>query len=823
MDHSLQAWLQAQKDQLDNLIFRAANRYYVTQRDYRRFTNLDHDIEATTQESFNLSAGHDLCYDRPTIGYTYSLWYHARRVNTFLRYFAQELLAADPAVPLDVFDLGAGTGAVQWAVGLVYAGLKACGRPVPRLHIINVDSSAFMLEYNRDYLWEQFRIAYPACAEIACSFSVNSWNTPAEGHSGGAAWVVSSYLFDHAENKEFLADGFQALVRLYKPDRLLLLTSSQAAKTRQLQQVAEAVKAVGYQVAAFKTDNPLFTGGLPQVTRLRRALRERRQLPGIPHKEVTWDDHSFSALALTRTQSALAFAAESPAAIREWSLYLAPLVVRRDIALNEQQRKAAEHTNRPTIISGPAGCGKSVVITERIRNLVEERGYDPKLQLLLCSFNKALIATLTQWLRELLDEKRCTPTQDGFRFSGSGLRNITCLWFDVLPTRLGNLKGHLEEGGWHFVKMRQAAQRVRQQHQVPARKHEDILHPDFLLEEFHRVYYGLGYDAAGDYLTQPRPGRGKAPKLDASKTRRQLVAACFDLYLFDLQQAASYTSKRLNYLQQLRQGGHLKYDYVFVDEFQDCTPADFEIFQHLLHNPDHLILAGDLAQSVQIGRTSAAKVPRLEGMVQRRVPHRLQGSYRLPFRISEAIRGISEHINTLYEGDNSAGVIAPYKGSPPGARPVVVYADTLPRLADKLAEAIQAYSCFALKEITVMERDSLLQRALKERLNDDIPTETETILKLKGLEKTCVVWSTRAAIEHQGEVFEFIYTVLTRTSCLLLITLTPDMQEMYLPVLQQLRADRLIFWDAESSQQFVKLQSKAIAAVTIDSMEELED
>ncbi len=137
-----------------------------------------------------------------------------------------------------------------------------------------------------------------------------------------------------------------------------------------------------------------------------------------------------------RTDLTLAFANDSPAAIRALNLYLAPLVVRRDISLNELQKKAAQHDDRPAIISGPAGCGKSVVVTERILNLIKTRNYDPKLQILLCSFNKALIVTLVQWMRDLLDEERCFATLDGFRFKGSNLRNITCLWFDVLPTRL---------------------------------------------------------------------------------------------------------------------------------------------------------------------------------------------------------------------------------------------------------------------------------------------------------------------------------------------------------------------------------------------------
>ena len=463
-----------------------------------------------------------------------------------------------------------------------------------------------------------------------------------------------------------------------------------------------------------------------------------------------------------------------------------------------------------------------MVITERIRLLVEERGYDPKLQILLCSFNKALIATLTQWLRDLLDEKQCIVAQDGFCFKGSKQLNITCMHFDVLPTRLGNFKGRVEFDGWHFGRMRQALRQVKKRHDLADDEHANILNVDFLLEEFHRVYYGLHPDDDTHYVAQIRPGRGDGPWLNPDSERRKLVWECFELYLPSLTQADSFTSKRLRFLQQLRQGHHsVRYDYVFVDEFQDCTPADFEIFQHLLRDPDRLVLAGDLAQSVQIGRSSSAKIPRLEGMVQRRATHRLQGSYRLPFRISEAIRDVSEHISTLYKGDSSAGIIAPYKGSPPGARPVVVHAENASQLADKLTEIIRAYGCFDLREVTIMEKDFLLQQAIKERLGEAISVESETILKLKGLEKTCVVWSTNTAIEHRGEVFEFIYTILTRTSCLLLIPITPNLQEMYLPVLKQLRADRLIFWDAESSQQFAAIQSREeVVANQVDEAEE---
>ena len=79
--------------------------------------------------------------------------------------------------------------------------------------------------------------------------------------------------------------------------------------------------------------------------------------------------------------------------------------------------------------------------------------------------------------------------------------------------------------------------------------------------------------------------------------------------------------------------------------------------------------------------------------------------------------------------------------------------------------------------------------------------ETSTILKLKGLEKELVVWSLQAEIEFEKEVFEFAYTIMTRTNCLLIIAASRAAKSVYFPVLRYLTENRIIFWD-ESSQSF---------------------
>ena len=80
--------------------------------------------------------------------------------------------------------------------------------------------------------------------------------------------------------------------------------------------------------------------------------------------------------------------------------------------------------------------------------------------------------------------------------------------------------------------------------------------------------------------------------------------------------------------------------------------------------------------------------------------------------------------------------------------------------------------------------------------------ETDTILRLKGLEKKCILWSTRVAVEYEKEVYEFVYTILTRTSSILIIALSDSTLDVYKPVIGKLNPNRLIFWDDQTVNKF---------------------
>lgn len=808
MKNQLTDWLKSEQQNIDKAIASAGIKYC---NEHKTEPNFQYDLKQCHIESYNLIRGKDLCYDRPNTAFAYSLWYHPRRINTFLSFFLDKVLEHQ-GQHIEVFDLGAGAGAIQWGLGLIYAGLKRLGKNPPRITVINIDTSPFMLNYNKEYLWKEFLEFYP---EIDNSFiveyEVNSWNNERDLETSNPI-LAASYLFDASDDKAEIANDFKSLVNKYKPNTVLLLTSSQPEKVQFLKELEKEFKQQGYDTFNVLESNLIFNQPLTNINKIRTALGTKLNISEL-QRECSWTDKSHSGLVLKKSQSEITYTYGSKS-IASLDIYNPPITVRREVKLNDKQKRAARNTETPSIIVGPAGCGKSIVITEKIKNIVEESNYSPDLKILLTTFNKELIGKLGEWLKDLLDSAKYSIRYDAnfygynkkschFIFKNSTHTNIRLLHFDMLPKLVGGVKYRgLVNHEQHFSLLREIIQKVKQEEKINNDHFDNILNPDFLFEEYHRVIYGLqvGISKGEDtYLNVTRKGRGNNPSLPKNSEKRKLAWKCLKEYAQRMHKEGieSFTLRR-QYLFSKLKSGEVKpnYDYILVDEFQDCTEADFEIFYMMIKDPNHLTIAGDLAQSIHLGTT--ARIPRDKEMTRRQF-HRLDGSYRLPVRISECIKQLSYAIVQRYRNDEGVTEITPYKGSPPGSRPIVVYGQTYVEIAEKVKEVFKHYKIYDLERITILEKDTELQQEI---VNRGLIAETDTILSLKGLEKECVLWSTRIPLEFEKEVFEFSYTIITRTSCILIIALTNDTQNIYKKILGLLNRERLIMWDKETEQKF---------------------
>jgi DNA helicase II / ATP-dependent DNA helicase PcrA len=835
-------WLRQQQPVLDQIIADAGREYHTLHQDR---PNFGFDLGACQEESFLLISNQDLCYDRPNTAFCYSLWYHARRVNTFLTQFVRRILQHDQPT-LECFDLGAGTGAVQWAIGLLYHWMKASGMKVPAIRIINIDTSPFMLHYSRDFLWKHFLVRYPHCQDFNddIEYEVNSWNNEMS-ITVANAWIIASYLFDISDTadigdyRQSVLKGFKEITDAYDPFKLFLLTAG--SKKRLLDEVAAQLHTNDYIIEKRINERLLLSGDLPAVNQFRKELFQQYGRQLFTHREKSigdpadWDDPSFVAAELTKRRIELF--SEKPA--EKIRLHDSSIKVRRDVILNAEQKKAARNINQSTVVVGPAGCGKSIVITERIKNIVEEAEYDSGLRILVTTFNKELLGQLAHWIRDILEAGRFRIEYDTnhngyaenscrFYFGDSTFPNIRLLHFDMLPKVIGNVRYRgLVNEAWQKRILTDIIKDVKITYRIRSSRFDNILNPEFLLEEYHRVIYGLQVDIKDKekYMDISRKGRGNDPQLKKNSERRLFVWDCLNRYqdLIYANKEASFTIRRQLFLSKLTKGEiDAKYDFVVVDEFQDCTQADFEIFFNLLKDANCLIIAGDLAQAVHLGKSASSRFLR-EALRDRRTMNDikwnyLEGSYRLPFRICEAIKKISEHLKLIFNDDPAAGILTPYKGAPPGARPIVVYGKDEKDMTNKIRNIIEAYEHFDLSEKCILEKD--------ESLHNELEMPTDTVLRLKGLEKHCVIWSTRAPVEFKKEKFEFVYTILSRTSCLLIIALFNDpedpgsrTQEIFKEAIGLLRRDRVIFWDRETKDTF----DAFCLGAQYDSMEEDED
>lgn len=815
-------WLKLQQVTLDTVIAGAAKDFHTNATKSRAADLFGFDLAECQAESWNLRDGKDLCYDRPNTPFVYSLWYHARRINTFLTHFIDSLYDSQNLSTLEVFDLGAGTGAVQWAIGLVYHKMKSMGLPFPKIRIVNVDTSPFMLYYGKNYLWKHFIAVYHHCNDFAAEiiYNVNSWNNQ-QKMSIRNPWITASYLFDISDNspqgdyKKAVLKSFQHIVNEYDPSKFLLLTA--LAKEQLIDNVSKEFDHTKYLVQKVKSSNLMFQGDLPIVNTFRKALFERYKpflnsyREASLKNEAAWHDNSFVGTVITKRQAEIFNVNTSTAGLE---LHITPIKSRVDVNLNEEQKKAAKNVNQPTVIIGPAGCGKSIVITERINNIVNENSYDPKLRILLTTFNIGLLGQLKQWVIDLLQKDKILNIQNGsqgtkifFVGNSSANENIRILHFDMLPKYLGGVPyWGLVSKEAHNKILSDIILRVKLVNKVIDDRYDNILNPVFLQEEYYRVIYGLQVGIQGSkdsYLGVSRKGRGVA----LEKSRRELVWQCLEPYANYIytKKIPSFVLRRQLFLNFLENGQiNLKFDHVIVDEFQDCTMADFEIFFYLLRDPNNLVIAGDLAQAVHLGKS--ANVESLRGAIRGdRVVNDinwnyLDGSYRLPFRVCEAIKKISEHIHLSFKKNHAARILTPYKGAPPGPRPIVVIGKDEKELALKIRQIMQEYKIFGIEDSCILENDYTLGNLLQ--------IESDSVLRLKGLEKQCVIWSTRVSVENRKEKFEFVYTILSRTSCLLIIVLfdqpngTGITQNVYGEIIGLLDRDRIIFWDKHTKDMF---------------------
>lgn len=283
--------------------------------------------------------------------------------------------------------------------------------------------------------------------------------------------------------------------------------------------------------------------------------------------------------------------------------------------LNENQQKVVEYNgNKPLLVEAGPGSGKTRVIIERVKFLINELKVNPS-SLLVITFTRKAANELKDRLSEDIPKNIINEMQ---------ISTIHSFCLDFLKKR-GNVTNLIDDDSGE--KRRLFIQKYKYKLGF---KNEfylaDYQIPSVINKFDEYTTFKVDIDGLIDYIKQTRPIDEEyvdfvnsfkffpSKKVrDNEKFKKSWYNARFlqtpkayvkYLELLDLFNAVDYNTVQIKFLESLKENPETQYTNILVDEFQDTDPVQAEIFEILLKNAESFTAVGDVDQSIYSFRGS---------------------------------------------------------------------------------------------------------------------------------------------------------------------------------------------------------------------------
>ena len=283
--------------------------------------------------------------------------------------------------------------------------------------------------------------------------------------------------------------------------------------------------------------------------------------------------------------------------------------------LNENQQKVVEYNgNKPLLVEAGPGSGKTRVIIERVKFLINELKVNPN-SLLVITFTRKAANELKDRLSEDIPKNIINEMQ---------ISTIHSFCLDFLKKR-GNVTNLIDDDSGE--KRRLFIQKYKYKLGF---KNEfylaDYQIPSVINKFDEYTTFKVDIDGLIDYIKQTRPIDKEyvdfvnsfkffpSKKVrDNEKFKKSWYNARFlqtpkayvkYLELLDLFNAVDYNTVQIKFLESLKENPETQYTNILVDEFQDTDPVQAEIFEILLKNAESFTAVGDVDQSIYSFRGS---------------------------------------------------------------------------------------------------------------------------------------------------------------------------------------------------------------------------
>ena len=794
----------------------------------------EYDVTECMRELLEIKSGSDFCYDRPGSAFAYAAWYHGERVNQFVGVLncCPELDVRDR--PWRVIDLGAGTGAVAWAIAARELS-SDLSQKRPPICLQLVESSRPML-----------RLAWRLWQELESEFSneglkdrvtIQSWRheswpqlLPA---TESTDLLTAHYLFDHSETGEQSklnesVQLFRKQLRYQRVARLLCCITDQ--KKQVLNQLGSEMKDHGWSVSVSTPASGPLKGELECVGKFR--LERTHQMA---------DSSFFKAASRTPTYEGTARTGASVLFASSSSLFQ-DLGGIEDVLTREQER--ALDDRRPNVsIKGSAGSGKSLVLALRLARFVKSVASSTSGEsVLFLSFNKSLVEKVACDTRDhcASREIQLEPKSESYSILTVGGRPR--IHFGTLDSIVSQIFSHrkyqdepspsnlivqarkicqeVNNGSWiNALPISVAPLAMNGEPGVCGRSLSRTAR--FIADEYKTIYFGRAACITKDYIDTKlvtRSGRGAG--LTSQQRNNCAALLCQFDHMFFRRRCEALTANPKS-----------QFSAVVIDEAQDFTTVDFRLAARLLRNGGSWTIAFDASQAIRTGVTFSP--PRMNhGWSQ----NRLTGSYRMPLRVCEALIPVVSHIRRQQE---QLGIEDDLLSAPPvaarmsvlGSRPIVIATRGPKEFAVQVHRLLHTFDPPSDQkpghQIVVLERDEELKKSLNAELaeplngklqaHSKVTSLSSSVLAEKGMEFPWIVWSTRAQPSEPIDIHRLCYTIVSRCTRHIIIWLQlnddggPD--QTLAPIFAgvgSLRRDRLLVIDQATENALNAFRSSGL-------------
>lgn len=288
--------------------------------------------------------------------------------------------------------------------------------------------------------------------------------------------------------------------------------------------------------------------------------------------------------------------------------------------LNRGQDEAIKHGNGPCMVLAPPGSGKTLIVTERTRYLIEESGVRPD-QILVITFTRYAAREMKERFERLTAEKNYPVTFGTFH----------SIFYGILKCAYGIGANNLMSEKESSVLLQEVLDQTDIESTPEVEDEEELVRE--LLREVGMVKNGLCHlkDFHSKYLTQD-----EFAEVFRSYEHQKKELKKFDFDDMLVQCYALFRKKP-----EILQGWQKRFQYILIDEFQDINRVQYEVIRMLAAPRYNLFVVGDDDQSIYGFR--GAK-PELMLYMKQEFPSLRTISLTVNYRSTEFITGAAARV-----------------------------------------------------------------------------------------------------------------------------------------------------------------------------------